>query len=326
MLFVNNCLIGVYFYLSNRIWWETSEILKLSIIQLRRLQNSPENSIMYSLFLFLCSELSLHSDNPIQANTNTIVFFSENTSLACIFLYSSLMNNPYKRVVLLSTVLTPQYKMSLLSTDATFSIWVSGQWMSRFIYSRLKGWPFCFFPQILWRFSTAWYGTVRFGTVHFWGVFHWVLYLVPGTFFSTFLVPPQPRFQAIRTVTKTWRVNSADHWLAGENRHYCITELATRDPPLQPDPLDLNQHSQRWIGCSFFSTNAPFCINRKMSVSLSVEEEQTFLSLIAEERIQRELYGATPKVWTCYIIRVCLLFIFLPLYLCFASIKNNLIE
>ncbi len=53
--------------------------------------------------------------------------------------------------------------------------------------------------NILWRFSTAWYGMVRFGTVHFWGVFHWVLYLVPGTF----LVPPQPRFQASRTVTKT---------------------------------------------------------------------------------------------------------------------------
>ncbi len=50
------------------------------------------------------------------------------------------------------------------------------------------------------------------GTVHFWGVFHWVQYLVPGTF----LVPPQPRFQAIHTVTKTWRVNSADHRLAGE--------------------------------------------------------------------------------------------------------------
>ncbi len=43
------------------------------------------------------------------------------------------------------------------------------------------------------------HGTVRFGTVHFWGGFHWVLYLVPGTF----LVPPRPRFQAIRTVTKT---------------------------------------------------------------------------------------------------------------------------
>ncbi len=94
-----------------------------------------------------------------------------------------------------------------------------------------------------WRFSTAWYGTVRYRTVHFWGVFHWVLYLVP----DTFLVPLRSRFHASRTVTKTWRVNSADHWLAGENRHYCITELATRDPPLQPDPLDLNQHSQRRI-------------------------------------------------------------------------------
>ncbi len=30
-----------------------------------------------------------------------------------------------------------------------------------------------------------------------------------------------------------------------------------------------------------------------MAVSLSVEEVQTFLSLIAEERIQRELDGAT---------------------------------
>ncbi len=53
--------------------------------------------------------------------------------------------------------------------------------------------------SLIWRFSTVWYGTVQFGTVHFWGVFHWVLYLVPGTF----LVPPQPRFQAICTVTKT---------------------------------------------------------------------------------------------------------------------------
>ncbi len=42
----------------------------------------------------------------------------------------------------------------------------------------------------LWRFSTAWYGTVRYGTVHFWGVFHWVLYLVP----DNFLVPLRSRF------------------------------------------------------------------------------------------------------------------------------------
>ncbi len=40
------------------------------------------------------------------------------------------------------------------------------------------------------------HGTARYGTVHFWGGFP--LGTVPGTF----LVPPQPRFQAIRTVTK----------------------------------------------------------------------------------------------------------------------------
>ncbi len=108
---------------------------------------------------------------------------------------------------------------------------------------------------MLWRFSTAWYGTVQFGTVHFWGDFHWVLYLVPGTF----LVPPQPRFQANRTVTKTWRVNSTDHWLerivftASLNLN---TEHWTRDPPLQPYPLDLNPHSQRRIGRNF-------CLNKR---------------------------------------------------------------
>ncbi len=53
---------------------------------------------------------------------------------------------------------------------------------------------------------------------------------VPGTVPGTFLVPPRPGFQAIRTVTKTWRVNSTDHGLAGENHHYCVTELASRDP------------------------------------------------------------------------------------------------
>ncbi len=52
---------------------------------------------------------------------------------------------------------------------------------------------------VYWRFSTAWYGTVRYGTVHFWGVFHWVLYLVP----DTFLVPLRSRFQVSHTITKT---------------------------------------------------------------------------------------------------------------------------
>ncbi len=61
---------------------------------------------------------------------------------------------------------------------------------------------------------------VRYGSVRFtFGGFP--LGTVPGTF----LVPPRPGFQAIRTVTKTWRVNSTDHWLAWENHHYCVTEV-----------------------------------------------------------------------------------------------------
>ncbi len=36
-----------------------------------------------------------------------------------------------------------------------------------------------------------------------------------------------------------------------------------------------------------------FVSTQKIAVSLSVEEVHTFLSLIAEERIQRELDGAT---------------------------------
>ncbi len=145
--------------------------------------------------------------------------------------------------------------------------------------------------MMIWRFSTAWHGTVLYGTVHFWGVFHWVLYLVP----DTFLEPLRSRFQASRTVTKTWRVNSTDHWLAGENRHYSVTELATRDHPLPLYPLDLNQHSQRRIGRNFCLNKRTFLHQPQNSSFVAVEEFQTILSLIAEERIQRELDGATPK-------------------------------
>ncbi len=127
------------------------------------------------------------------------------------------------------------------------------------------------------------HGTVRYGSL----LGGFPLGTVPGTwyFFSTTSV----EVPSSRTVTKTWRVNSADHWLAWENRHYCVTELATRDPPLQPYPLDLNQHSQRRIGRNF-CLNKRTCLHQpQIAVSVSVEEVQTFLSLIAEERIQWEL-------------------------------------
>ncbi len=84
-----------------------------------------------------------------------------------------------------------------------------------------------------------------------------------GTVPGTFLVPPQPRFQAYRYQN--------------------------------------------------------FFINHKLSVSLSVQV-QTFLSLIVRSRSSESLMARRrrKKTWTCYIFRVCLLFIFLPLYLfCF---------
>ncbi len=140
-------------------------------------------------------------------------------------------------------------------------------------------------------------GTARYGSVQFtFGGF--------STGYSTwymvlFLLPPRPRFQAIRTVTKTWRENSSDHWLAGENLYYGAFPLHgtarygtvsllchwTCDTRPNIDPLDLNQHSQRRIGRNFCLNKCTFCINHKMVVSLSVVEVQMFLSLIAEERI-----------------------------------------
>ncbi len=157
---------------------------------------------------------------------------------------------------------------------------------------------------------------------------------VPGTwyFFSTTSaeVPSEPyRYQNV-TCKLYWSLiglgksSLLRHWIC--DTRPSSTVLPARFKSAQPA-------KERTQDAAFVSTNAPFCINHKLSVSLSVEEVQTFLSLIAEERIQWELDGTTPKekalciyFWTCYIFRVCLLFIFLPLYLCFASIKNNLIE
>ncbi len=173
------------------------------------------------------------------------------------------------------------------------------------------------------------HGTARYGTIHFWGVFHWVLYLVP----DTFLVPLRSRFHASRTITKTWRVNSADHWLAGENRHYCVTELATRDPPLQPDPLDLNQHSQRRIGRNFCLNKRTF-LHQPQNSSVVVcwgSSEVPLVDSRGADPARAWWHDAEGKILMYITLLLNLLyfqsmFIFLPLYLCFASIKKNLIE
>ncbi len=162
---------------------------------------------------------------------------------------------------------------------------------------------------------------VRFGTVHFWGVFHWVLYLVPGTF----LVPPQPRFQAIRTVTKTWHVNSADHWLAGENRRYCHCRTCDMRPARFKSAQPAKERTQ---DAAFVSTKRTF-LHQPQIICFIVCWGSSDVPLVdsrGADPVMARRRRKKPYVYTCYIFRVCLLFIFLPLYVCFASIKNNLIE
>ncbi len=144
--------------------------------------------------------------------------------------------------------------------------------------------------------------------VHSWGIFHWVLYLVPGNF----LVPPRPGFQAIRTITKTWRVNSTDHWLAGE---IVITvSLNLRHETQHIYPLDLNQHSQWRIGRNFCLKKRTFLYQPKISCFV-VCWGSTDVPLVDSR-------GADPaRAWwgescvytfcTLYIFRVYFLFIFL---------------
>ncbi len=57
-------------------------------------------------------------------------------------------------------------------------------------------------PSVYFTNGVPLHGTVQYGSL--WGG---SLGAVPGTF----LVPPQPRLQAKRTITKTRRVNSAAH-------------------------------------------------------------------------------------------------------------------
>ncbi len=150
------------------------------------------------------------------------------------------------------------------------------------------------------------HGTVSV-TVHFWGVFHWVLYLV---LFSTTSaeVPSEPyRYQNV-TCKLYWS-------LIGRRESSLLRQWTCDMRPI--DPLDLISTASE---CSFCFNKRTFLHQPQKSSVIVCWEVQTFLSLIAEERIQWELYGATPKekalciyIWTCYIFRVCLLLYF---YLC----------
>ncbi len=97
----------------------------------------------------------------------------------------------------------------------------------------------------LWRFSTAWYGTVRYGSL----LGGFPLGTVPGTwyFFSTTSaeVPSEPyRYQ---------NVTCKLYWSLIGRRESSLLRQWTCDT--RPSPLDLNQHSQRRIGRNF-------CLNK----------------------------------------------------------------
>ncbi len=83
-------------------------------------------------------------------------------------------------------------------------------WLSFCSGTKLHAFPLGAFPL----HGTARYGSVRLTFGEF-STGYRTGYLV------LFSVPPRPRFQANRTITKTWCVNSADPWLAGEN-HHCL--------------------------------------------------------------------------------------------------------
>ncbi len=178
------------------------------------------------------------------------------------------------------------------------------------------------------------HGTVRYGSL----LGGFPLGTVPSTwyFFSTTSVevPIEPyRYQNVTCI------NSADHWMAGENRHYLLRHLNLRHETLlysfYPARFKSAQPAKDRTQL-LFKTNAHFCINHKIAVSLSVEES-TDVPLVdsrGADPARAWWHDARRKkalciyvyFWTCYIYRVCFLFIFVPLYLCFASIKNNLIE
>ncbi len=134
------------------------------------------------------------------------------------------------------------------------------------------------------------HGTVRYGSL----LGGFPLGTVPGTwyFFSTTSVevPSEPyRYQNV-TCKLCWSLIGRSkssllrHWTC--DTRPSSTVIPARFKSAQP-ATDRTQ--------LLFKQTHIFCINHKIAVSLSVEEVQTFLSLIAEERIQRELDGATPK-------------------------------
>ncbi len=177
--------------------------------------------------------------------------------------------------------------------------------------------------NVLWRFSTAWYGTVRFTFGGFsTGYCTWYFF---STTSAEVLSDPY-RYQNV-TCKLCWS-------LIGRRESSLLRQWTCDMRPI--DPLDLNQHSQR-------RSRRNFCFNKRTflyqpqnsSVIVCWGSSDVPLvdsrgadpvkSLMARRRRKKpNVYNVTFElaIFSEYVL--CLYFYLL--YLCFASIKNNLIE
>ncbi len=166
------------------------------------------------------------------------------------------------------------------------------------------------------------HGTVQYGSL-LWG---FPLGTVPGTwyFFSTTSaeVPSDPyRYQ---------NVTCELYWSLIGRRKSSLLRHWTCDKRPNIYPLDLHQHSQRRIGHNFCLNKLTFLYQPKYScfvVCWGITDVPLVDSRGADPA--RAWWGDAEGKSLMYILlhfKKCFLFIFLPLYLCFASIKNNLIE
>ncbi len=173
------------------------------------------------------------------------------------------------------------------------------------------------------------HGTARYGSL----LGGFPLGTVPGTwyFFSTTSAEVPSDLYRYQNVTCKLCCSLIGRRKSSLLHHWTCD---TRPSSLQPDPLDLNQHSQRRIGRNFCLNKRTFLHQPQITCFIVCwgSSDVPLVDSRGADPVRAWWRDAKGKCllciyfWTCYIFRVCLLFIFLRLYLCFASIKNNLIE
>ncbi len=151
-----------------------------------------------------------------------------------------------------------------------------------------------FFIWIKWKLMALFplHGTARYGSVRLTfggfstGYSTWYFFFTSST--TSAGVPSEPYSYQNVTCKLCWS-------LIGRRKSSLLRHWTLRDTT---DALDLNQHSQRRIERNCFEWAHLSFNKQKRAVWLSVEEVQTFLSFIAEERIQRELDGVDNILFT----------------------------